>query len=191
MNKEITKTKVETRTITMCGLFAALTAIGAFIRIPLPIVPFTLQFFFVALSGILLGAKKGVITQLIYVGIGLAGVPVFTKGGGISYVFQPTFGYLLGFIVAAFVMGKIVDKRKVVTLGYLLIATLIGMVIIYAIGVPYMYMIINLYIGAEMSIERAIAVGLVPFIPGDLLSCIATAIIGVKLIPTLRSMQVN
>jgi len=87
--------KLSTKDIAQIALFAALTAVGAFIRVPLPIVPFTLQTFFVALSGALLGARRGMLAQLLYVAIGLLGVPIFTKGGGIGYVFQPSFGYLV------------------------------------------------------------------------------------------------
>lgn len=92
-----TKSMSRTRTITLCGLFAALTAIGAFIKIPLPppLVPFTLQFLFCALAGVLLGSKVGALSQLIYVLVGLVGIPVFTEGSGLHYVVKPTFGYLI------------------------------------------------------------------------------------------------
>ncbi len=93
------------------SLFAALTAVGAFIKVPFYPVPFTLQFLFCAYAGMLLGARKGLYSQLLYVGIGLIGVPVFANGGGLSYVFQPTFGFLIGFIIAAFVMGLFIGKN--------------------------------------------------------------------------------
>ena len=83
-------------------LTQALTAVGAFIKIPLPYIPFTLQTFFVFYSGILLGAKLGMLSQIIYILIGLVGIPVFSNGGGPSYVFQPSFGFLIGFIISTF-----------------------------------------------------------------------------------------
>ena len=94
-----------TRFWVRAGLFAALTALGAFLRVPLPYVPFTLQYFFCALSGFLLGPRGGFASQGIYLVLGLAGLPVFTAGGGPAYVFQPSFGYLLGFLVAAPLVG--------------------------------------------------------------------------------------
>ena len=79
-----------------CALFAALTAVGAFIRIPFGVISFTLQTFFVVLSGALLGKKYGTMAQALYVILGLIGIPIFTKGGGPQYVLEPSFGYLLG-----------------------------------------------------------------------------------------------
>ena len=87
-----------TKQLVMCGLFAALIGIGAFIQIPIPIVPLTMQDLFVMLAGILLGPKFGALSVFIYLFIGLLGFPVFTHGGGITYVLQPTFGFMLGFI---------------------------------------------------------------------------------------------
>ena len=96
-----------TRNMVLAALFAALTAIGAFLQIPTGTVPITLQFLFTALAGLLLGWKWGAISQLLYVGIGLLGLPVFTQGGGIGYVLQPSFGFLLGLIPAAAIIGAL------------------------------------------------------------------------------------
>ena len=84
---------MKTRDIVLTALFAALTAIGAFIRIPTPWSSFTLEIFFVCMAGILLGAKLGALSQAIYIALGLIGLPNFTSGGGPGYEFQPTFGY--------------------------------------------------------------------------------------------------
>ena len=97
--------KSRTYKMILVALFAALIAVGAFIRIPVPLVPFTMQTFFVVLAGMLLGKKLGAASALVYLAIGLIGIPVFTQGGGIGYVLKPSFGYLIGFIppVATFV----------------------------------------------------------------------------------------
>ena len=84
--------------MVLTALFVALTAVGAFLKIPAGAVPFTLQILFTFLAGILLGPGWGALSQLIYVLLGLAGVPLFTGGGGLGYVLQPTFGFLLGLI---------------------------------------------------------------------------------------------
>lgn len=76
------------RIMTLSALFAVLTALGAFIRIPFPLVPITLQTFFVFLSGTLLGSRAGALAQVLYVGMGLIGLPVFTGGGGVPSTFS-------------------------------------------------------------------------------------------------------
>ena len=107
--------------MVLCGMFAALVAIGAFIQIPGPYMDyFTLQFFFVLLAGLILGADKGAISVGCYVLLGLVGVPIFAAGGGIGYIFRPSFGYLVGFIVSAYVTGKVCEKLKASYKNYLL-----------------------------------------------------------------------
>ena len=93
-----------TRMLILCALFAALTAVGAFLRLPAGAMSITLQFFFTAMAALLLGPRWGALSQIVYVALGLAGLPVFTQGGGPGYVFQPSFGFLLGLIPAAWVM---------------------------------------------------------------------------------------
>jgi biotin transporter BioY len=89
--------------LSLTALFAALTAVGAFIKIPLPYVPLTLQTLFVMLAANLLGPKYGSLSQGIYLALGLIGLPIFAQGGGPGYIFQPTFGYLVGYPVGAFI----------------------------------------------------------------------------------------
>ena len=113
------KKHTEVRSMVLAGLFAALTAAGAFTRIPLGIAAFTLQTLFTALSGLLLGPKWGMLSQGVYVLLGLAGLPVFTLGGGPGYLFQPSCGFLLGLIPAAGITGarpalpRIAPRRSV------------------------------------------------------------------------------
>ena len=127
--------------MVLCGMFAALVAIGAFIQIPVPYMDyFTLQFFFVLLAGLILGADKGAISVGCYVLLGLVGVPIFAAGGGIGYIFRPSFGYLVGFIVSAYVTGKVCEKLKASYKNYL-IACLAGFVMTYAIGILYKFII--------------------------------------------------
>ncbi|MDO4281865.1 MAG: biotin transporter BioY, partial [Peptococcaceae bacterium] len=89
-----TARKSSTRELVLCGIFTALIAVGAFIRIPVPLVPFTMQVFFVIMAGLMLGARQAAVSTGVYVFLGLVGVPIFTQGGGPSYIFQPTVGYL-------------------------------------------------------------------------------------------------
>ena len=125
----------KTKDIILTALFAALTAIGGRISFSVYLVPLTLQLFFCLFAGMLLGAKLGMTSQLVYVLTGLLGVPVFANGGGPSYILNPTFGYLIGFIIAAYITGKIVESLKETTLINMFFSTAIGFIIIYAIGI--------------------------------------------------------
>ena len=95
-------TATRTRSMVYCALFTALIAVGAFIRVPVPVVPFTLQYLFTMLAGLLLGSRRGAVSVAVYVLLGLAGLPIFTEGGGLGYIFKPSFGYLVGFCVGAY-----------------------------------------------------------------------------------------
>lgn len=175
--------------LALCGLFAALTAIGAFLKIPMPppMVPLTLQFQFCALAGIILGSKYGAISQLIYVLIGLAGFPIFTKGGGIQYVFVPSFGYLLAFILAAFLIGRLMQNKEY-TVKNLFFSSIAGLLCVYIIGVAYLFWICNFVLGAASSIGlwTAIYVGALVCAPGDIIACLLVCILASKLVPILK-----
>lgn len=177
---------LKTRDLTMIAMFASLTAVGAFIKIPLPIVPFTLQYFFCALGAMILGSKKGALSQSLYVLMGLIGIPIFTQGGGIQYIFNLTFGYLIGFILGAFVIGKITENTKKITNIKILIACILGLIIIYLFGVIHMYIIYNFYLGQVVGIWKIINIGILAFLPGDLILSLMISIVGVKVIPVLR-----
>ena len=90
------------RKLVYTALLAVLTAVGAFLRIPLGVSSITLQFLFTAMAGVLLGPGCGALSQGVYVALGLIGLPIFTAGGGFGYVLQPTFGFLLGLIPVGF-----------------------------------------------------------------------------------------
>lgn len=98
------------RKLVYTALFAALTAVGAFLRIPMVYSSVTLQYLFTAMAGLLLGRRWGALSQAVYVLLGLVGLPIFTMGGGFGYVFQPTFGFLLGLIPAAWVVGAVAGR---------------------------------------------------------------------------------
>lgn len=177
---------LKARDLTMIAIFASLTAIGAFIKIPLPIVPFTLQYFFCALGAMILGSKKGALAQVLYVLMGLIGIPVFTQGGGIQYIFNLTFGYLIGFIVGSFVIGKIIENVKNINIIKVLATCILGLLIICLFGAIHMYIIYNFYLGQAIGIWKIINIGILAFLPGDLLLSIIISIVGVKVIPVLR-----
>lgn len=158
-----------------CALFTALIAIGAYIQIPVPMNDyFTLQFFFVLLAGIFLGSRLGSVSVIIYVMIGLIGIPVFAAGGGLAYIVHPSFGYLLGFIATAFIMGYICEKSKLSSVKKYALAIFFGLLCTYVIGLTYKYLILNYYVGETISWQLILLSCFPLDLPGDiLLSCIA------------------
>lgn len=164
-----------TRDLVLAGVLAALTAIGAFLKFPLGEMSVTLQFMFTALAGVLLGAKWGAVSQAAYVILGLVGLPIFTMGGGIGYVFQPSFGFLLGLIPAAAVTGALAGKRD--KPARVALACAAGLAVLYLVGLPYMGCILNLYMGAGKPISAIIWGGMVVYLPGDALKILAVTVL--------------
>jgi len=163
------------------ALFAALTAIGAFIKIPLPIspVPITLQVFFVLLAGLVLGARWGGTSMTVYVILGIIGLPVFSGGSsGLGVLFGPTGGYLLGFIAGAFVIGLLYKRTGSTRVGAI-IAMSAGLIVIYLMGV------IQLSSAAQMPIQQAVAVGVLPFLIGDAIKIAAALIVADRIRPLI------
>lgn len=163
----------------LCSLFAVLIGIGAFIKLPISIVPVTLQTLFVILSALML-KQKAVMSVALYIVIGLLGIPVFTSGGGIGYVFMPSFGYLLGFLVCAVVVGYRKNDQR------LLLRCILGMLVIYVIGVLYFTFIEYFYYQQIFALNYLIVSLFLVYIPGDLLSIII-AILVYKRFKTLVS----
>ncbi len=180
--------KISTRNMVITSLFASLMAVSAIlIAIPLGPVNFTLQIFFVILSGIMLGPKYGPLSQILYMTMGLLGLPVFSGGvGGISYIFAPSFGYILGFILASYIVGKISQRFKETSFIKFFIASLIGLLAIYAVGFPYLYLILTKVLGADVSFSAVFKSGVLIFLPGDIIKCLLASLTGKKMISLLK-----
>jgi len=180
------RTRISARELVMCGMFMALIAIGAFIKIPIPVVPFTLQFLFTMLAGLLLGGKLGAISVLGYILLGLAGLPIFAEGGGIYYLLKPSFGYMIGFCIGSYVTGKIANKRQTPSLKRLLCANFIGLMIVYGIGMLYYYIICNFVLVTPIGIGTLFLYCFVLAVPGDMFLCIGSACLARRMIPLQR-----
>ncbi|MDK2992123.1 MAG: biotin transport system substrate-specific component [Clostridiales bacterium] len=182
---------MKARDMTLAALFAALTAIGAFIRIPMVPVAISLQLFFVMLAGLILGPKLGALSQIIYIAIGLIGIPIFTEGGGPAYVLKPSFGYLIGFIATAYISGWLSRPTgdKKVGFIHIMAALTAGILADYIIGVPYMYLVVTYYIGGSMTIGTALTSGFLIFLPGDIAKAIAASLIWQNIRGRLPMMQ--
>ena len=113
---------------------------------------------------------------LAYVVLGLLGVPVFTAGGGPSYVFQPTFGYLIGFIIGAWVTGAWRERYGAASLKRLLAGNILNLVVVYALGMAYVYAINTFYLGTPIGLWPLVLYCFILAIPGDLCICIVSAL---------------
>jgi len=162
------------RLLILASLFAALTAAGAMIKIPVGIVPITLQTFVVYLAGLFLGGWGGCLSQLIYVLMGLIGIPVFSLGGGPAYILSPTFGYLVGFIFAALACGFLTEKGGIV---WPLLGIIVAVVIIYACGVFYLYIHLAFIARKAIPLMGVMKIGLFASLPLD--SIKATLALGI------------
>ncbi len=183
---EYTKKHMRVKDFVLCALFAALIAAGAFIQISIPPVPFSLQIFFVAMAGLILGAKRAPLCVLIYIVLGLIGLPVFTSGAGPSYIFMPTFGYILGFILQAWLTGFLVKKRGDASFQTMAIASFSGAAMSFLVGIPYFYLIKNVYLGSQMGLWAVIYSTFLLFVPADTVLMLLAAWIGKRLIPILK-----
>lgn len=187
----MTKNRMTPQELAICALFIALIAIGAFIKIPIPVVPFTLQFLFTMMAGLLLGGRLGAFSVLGYIILGLIGLPVFTEGGGIGYLIKPSFGYLIGFCVASYVTGKIANKERVPSMKRILGANFIGLGIVYAFGMFYYYIISYYVIDSPIGLWPLFLYCFLLAVPGDIILCLISAVLGKRLIPILNHLSIR
>lgn len=183
--------KLSTRDMILVALFAALTAIGAYLVIPTQPVPFTLQILFSMYAGVFLGARLGFFSQVVYVLMGLVGLPVFAGGvGGFFHILKPTFGYLIGFILCAAIIGKLTENisepKGFLGFSKLFGAGVISLFVVYAVGVPYLYAIVNFYLGSTMSFGAAMKAGFYPYIIQDLIKVGIVSFTAIFVIPAIR-----
>ena len=165
---------------------ACLTALGAQVCIFLPFtpVPITLQVFFVLMSGVLLGKGFSGVSQVMYLGMGLLGLPVFTGwNSGISVLLGVTGGYLLGFIVASSVIGWAMETKLHRSVISLFLIMVLGMTIIYVFGALQLALILH------TGLQRTLALGVLPFIPGDIMKAVSVTILGKLMLPAQTQMN--
>jgi len=156
------------------GSFSLMTCLGAFIYIPLPFtpVPLTLQTLFVLLSGAFLGKRGGALSQGFYILMGSIGLPIWAGGGsGLSRLWGPTGGYLLAFPMAAWIVGLILEGEDPPAWGRIWAAMALGSLMIYGLG------LVQLSVWLHCGLKRALVLGVLPFLPGDLVKLAVAGLI--------------
>ena len=177
--------KIIAAAIAECALFVTLMSIFTlFVKIPFYPVPLTFQTVISVLAGLLLGWKKGAISMAVYCFAGLVGIPVFTGySGGIAYVLQPTFGYIIGFIASAAVAG-IIGGRKGLPFWRYLVAAVAAFVVNYAVGIPYFSLIWQFHL-QNADLGHYIVIWNVLYMPKDFVLCVSAAVLAWKVLPVL------
>ena len=159
------------------AIFAAVTSVLAFITIPLPFspVPVTGQTLGVMLAGVFLSGRNAFMSQVVYVLLGIAGLPVFSGGrSGIGILMGPTGGYIWGFILGAFVIGYFFNKN-------LSLINKIGILIAGGVAVIYVCGLFQFIIVTDRSIIDAISLTMLPYLPGDVLKILITLFVSNKI----------
>lgn len=178
------------RDLAICGLFVALIAAGAKLRIVIPVQPypmnFTMQWFFVLLSALMLGKKRAGASMLCYLILGVIGLPIFARGGGPAYLLKPTFGYLVGFLVSAFVMGWMAEKDKKQSFLSQTVITVVGLFTYYGFGMVYFYFMGNWVLGAPVTWWIAVVDGIGITGIADFGLCVLAVIVSRRLMPVVR-----
>lgn len=172
--------------LTIGAMFVALTAIGANITSIVPFlviggVPITLQTFFAILAGLVLGSRLGAFSMFVYMMLGLAGVPVFAQfSGGFATALSPTFGFILSFIIIAYVAGKIRELNSSF-LAYI-IAGLVALVLNYVIGTNWMYMAYQFWFEAPPELSyKLVWLWMVAPLPKDIILAIMAGVFAHRL----------
>lgn len=178
------KVKYIAADIAECAVFVALMVICTlFVQIPFYPVPLTFQTVISVLSGLLLGWRKGTVSMACYCLLGLIGVPVFSGfSGGIYSVLKPTFGYVLGFILSAFVAGYIGGNGN---FARYVIAAISAFLVNYAVGICYFAMIWQFWLKMP-DIGRYIVLYNVLYMPKDFILCVLAAVLASKVAPIIK-----
>ncbi|NLY44657.1 MAG: biotin transporter BioY [Tissierella sp.] len=176
--------KLTIKEMALVAMFTALTAVGAFISIPIGPVPITLQTLFVLLSGMLLGPKLGALSQIVYIVLAFIGIPIFSGfSGGPQILLKPSFGFAIGFVFASYMAGII--TRNNYSLRKMFLGSTMGSVVIYIFGLPYMYYILNFVMDMDLTFAAVFRMGCLLFIPGDLAKLVLANLVTKKTLPLL------
>lgn len=177
-------------TLTLSALFCTLIIIGSFIRIPMPnMMPVTLQTFFVLLTALVLPIKASVLAIITYIALGLIGLPIFSGGGGVGYILMPNFGFIIGFLIATVIISVITQKLQNRKLWQYILISLLGITVIYIIGILYFEFITNVYNKGDYSAIWFIQTVFLPFLPKEIICIILSSLSAYKIRPYITKMS--
>lgn len=177
---------MKTAELTRVALLLALLIISSQFAIPIGPVAISLQTLIVLVIGLVLPTGQAVLTTTLYLFVGLFGLPIFTQAtGGLYSIFLPSFGFILSFIPAVWMMSKICSMNSRNENKKYILAILLGNLTIYLIGISYMSFIFIFYLGNDMNLWRILSIGILPFIPGDIIKSIVAMTISRRLNTTL------
>ena len=182
--------KLATRDLAKIALSVALIVVGGLIKIPIGIVPITLQMFMCFTITLIL-QKKAFIAITIYIMMGLLGLPVFASGGGFSYVLVPSFGYLIGFLFGSIIVGFSVSYLKDQKYTNILLLILLYEAIVYIFGLGYWTILYKFIVNKELTAHLLFVSGFLVFIPTDLFWCVLSSYIYKKLDKRMHISGVN
>ncbi|MBW2095646.1 MAG: biotin transporter BioY [Deltaproteobacteria bacterium] len=175
------KTDTFLQGLIYAALFGAGTAAGAYLMVPVPPVPITLQTLFLYLAGALLGGRLALLSQVVYLILGIIGLPVFAGGkAGLGVLFGPTGGYLIGFLPAAYIVGKWNEMLKAPSFSMVLLSMIAGTIPIYVLGV------LQLCFVAKLGVGKAVSVGMLPFLIGDGIKIVVATLLAQRVVGHLR-----
>lgn len=176
------KQRYAVRDLVLIALFAALTSIMSYITVPMPggLPPVTGQTFAVMLAGLLLGASKAAMSQIVYILLGVAGLPVFAGGmAGVGVLAGRSGGFIWGFVLGAYVIGKLTEKQAKPPLWRLSLAALVGGVLfVYIPGVWQMAKVLELPV-------RTVIGFMLPYLPGDLVKVAVSSLLAQRVLASL------
>lgn len=178
----------KTKNLVLCAMCAAITCILAPISIPIEPVPISLCTFAVMLAGVLLGAKFGFVSQLIYVLLGAVGLPVFASySAGISCIAGMTGGYIVAYPILALLTGLIYwkfgkSKTGKLRVLWMFLAMVIGTVVLYAFGTAWFCVV------SGTGVVPALGMCVIPFLPGDVIKMIVVIVISLPVEKALAKM---
>ncbi|KUG04990.1 substrate-specific component bioy of biotin ecf transporter [hydrocarbon metagenome] len=174
---------MSTKELVRAALFTAvICVVTILVRMfqPVVVIPFSLQPLIMLLAGYLLSPRAAFLSMSAYIMLGLIGIPVFSVPpyGGPAYILVPSFGFLLGMPLAAWVASRVIRVSK---LWNFILAGIAGIIVLYAVGLPYMYIILNFYLEKAVDVMQIIKIGALPFLVFDLIKITVAAFLAVDL----------
>lgn len=174
-----------TKNIILCGLFISLMAVSAYIKIPTPFLPLSLQVLVCLTCGLVMGAKWGFVAMATYLLLGLIGIPVFSLGGGLNYLLKPTFGYIIGFTICAPICGFLANKKPNSSTKRMFVSAVIGLIALHLIGFNYFFYMSN-FIGINVGYGETFVACTLYLLPTDVIWCFVSSIIAKRISRVLK-----